>query len=205
MARALTPHVLLHSPPRRPPCAHPALGPAGLGVALGVAALSQLTGINAVVYYAPTMLSDAGFGDSIAHLTGTGTGTGIGIGTMLVIAGVTGAIAVDALGRHRTMLCFVPLSGLAMTVLGAAILMDDSPAQRWTVIAALFAHILFNGIGMQSVVWLIAPEILPLSVRGPATSLATLTVWGFDLLIAATALSTINALGRSGTFSCTPR
>ncbi|WP_282107443.1 MFS transporter [Streptomyces sp. b94] len=58
---------------------------------------------------------------------------------------------------------------------------------------------------MQSVVWLIAPEILPLSVRGPATSLATLTVWEFDLLIAATALSTINALGRSGTFSCTPR
>ncbi|MBQ1095381.1 MFS transporter [Streptomyces sp. b94] len=95
-----------------------------------MAAFSQLTGINAVVYYAPTMLPDAGFGDSIALLT---------------------------------------------------------------------------GIGMQSVVWLIAPEILPLSVRGPATSLATLTVWEFDLLIAATALSTINALGRSGTFSCTPR
>ncbi|MEU5752911.1 sugar porter family MFS transporter [Streptomyces sp. NPDC047829] len=165
-----------------------------LVVALGVAAFSQLTGINAVVYYAPTMLSDAGFGDSVALLTG------IGIGTMLVIAGVTGAIAVDALGRRRTMLCFVPLSGLAMTVLGAAFLLDDSPAQRWTVIAALFAYILFNGIGMQSVVWLVAPEILPLSVRGPATSLATLTVWGFDLLIAVTALSTINAVGRSGTF-----
>lgn len=165
-----------------------------LVVALGVAAFSQLTGINAVVYYAPTMLSDAGFGDSVALLTG------IGIGAMLVVAGVTGAIAVDSLGRRRTMLYFVPLSGLAMTVLGAAFLMDDSPAQRWTVIAALFAYILFNGIGMQSVVWLIAPEILPLSVRGPATSLATLTVWGFDLLIAVTALSTVNAIGRSGTF-----
>lgn len=68
------------------------------------------------------------------------------------------------------------------------------------MIGALFAYILFNGIGMQSVVWLIAPEILPLAVRGPATSLATLTVWGFDLLIAVTALSMINAVGRSGTF-----
>ncbi|MFI6122623.1 sugar porter family MFS transporter [Streptomyces sp. NPDC051064] len=165
-----------------------------LVVALGVAAFSQLTGINAVVYYAPTMLSDAGFGHSVALLTG------IGIGTMLVVAGATGAIAVDAIGRRRTMLFFLPLSGLAMTVLGIAFLLDDSPAQRWTVIISLFAYILFNGIGMQSVVWLIAPEILPLSVRGPATSLATLTVWGFDLVIAITALSAINAIGRSGTF-----
>ncbi|KAF4407220.1 MULTISPECIES: sugar porter family MFS transporter [Streptomyces] len=171
----------------------PWLRPA-LVVALGVAAFSQLTGINAVVYYAPTILSDAGFGDSVALVTG------VGIGVMLVVAGVSGAIAVDAIGRRRTMLVFVPLSGLAMAVLGAAFLAGDSPAQRWVVILSLFAYILFNGIGIQSVVWLIAPEILPLAVRGPAASLATLSVWGFDLLIAVTALSAINAIGRSGTF-----
>ncbi|MEU6807470.1 MFS transporter [Streptomyces sp. NPDC046831] len=39
-------------------------------------------------------------------------------------------------------------------------------------------------LAMQSVVWLIAPEILLLSVRAPATSLAALAVRGFDLLIA---------------------
>ncbi|MET7315291.1 MULTISPECIES: sugar porter family MFS transporter [Streptomyces] len=171
----------------------PWLRPA-LVVALGVAAFSQLTGINAIVYYAPTILSDAGFGESVALVTG------IGIGAMLVVAGITGAIAVDAIGRRRTMLWFMPLSGLSMAVLGLAFLMDGSPAQHWTVIIALFVYILCNGIGMQSVVWLIAPEILPLGVRGPATSLATLCVWGFDLLIAVTALSTINAVGRAGTF-----
>ncbi|MEU0742347.1 sugar porter family MFS transporter [Streptomyces sp. NPDC006134] len=171
----------------------PWLRPA-LVVALGVAAFSQLTGINAIVYYAPTILSDAGFGQSVALVTG------IGIGTMLVVAGITGALAVDAIGRRRTMLWFIPLSGLSMAVLGLAFLMDSSPAQHWIVVIALFAYILCNGIGMQSVVWLIAPEILPLSVRGPATSLATLTVWGFDLLIAVTALSLISAVGRSGTF-----
>ncbi|MDO0924598.1 sugar porter family MFS transporter [Streptomyces sp. TG1A-8] len=171
----------------------PWLRPA-LVVALGVAAFSQLTGINAIVYYAPTILSDAGFGESVALVTG------IGIGAMLVVAGITGAIAVDAIGRRRTMLWFLPLSGLAMAVLGLAFLMHDSSAQHWIVIVALFAYILCNGIGMQSVVWLIAPEILPLGVRGPATSLATVTVWGFDLLIAATALTAIDLVGRSGTF-----
>jgi sugar porter (SP) family MFS transporter len=163
-------------------------------VAVGIAAFSQLTGINAMVYYAPTILSDAGFGKSVALLTG------VGIGLMLVVAGVTGAIAVDALGRRRTILWFVPLSGLAMAVLGLAFLGGGAQASKPLVIVALFAYILCNGIGIQSVVWLIAPEILPLSVRGPATSLATLSVWGFDLLIALTALSAIEAIGRSGTF-----
>ncbi|MEV0846204.1 sugar porter family MFS transporter [Streptomyces sp. NPDC049954] len=171
----------------------PWLRPA-LVVALGVAAFSQLTGINAIVYYAPTILTDAGFGDSAALLTG------IGIGSMLVIAGITGALTVDKAGRRRTMLWFLPGSALAMTVLALAFLGDGGTAQRWTVIIALFAYILCNGIGIQAVVWLIGPEVLPLSVRGPATSLATLTLWGFDLLIALTALSAVTAFGRTGTF-----
>ncbi|GGV28442.1 MFS transporter [Streptomyces longisporoflavus] len=164
-------------------------------IAVGIAAFSQLTGINAIVYYAPTILNDAGFGDSVSLLTG------IGIGAMLVVAGVVGAIAVDKAGRRRTMLWFLPGSALAMAVLALAFSTStESAAQRWTVIISLFAYILFNGVGMQAVVWLIGPEILPLSVRGPATSLATLSVWGFDLLIAMTALTAINTIGRSGTF-----
>ncbi|MFD8150647.1 sugar porter family MFS transporter [Streptomyces sp. NPDC059720] len=164
-------------------------------IAVGIAAFSQLTGINAVVYYAPTILVDAGFGDSVALLTG------VGIGVMLVVAGVVGAVAVDRVGRRSTMLWFLPGSALAMAVMALAFLgAGGSAAQRWTVIVALFAYILFNGVGMQAVVWLIGPEILPLSVRGPATSLATVTVWGVDLLIAVTALTAIETIGRSGTF-----
>ncbi|MFJ6851857.1 sugar porter family MFS transporter [Streptomyces sp. NPDC091271] len=164
-------------------------------IAVGIAAFSQLTGINAIVYYAPTILVDAGFGDSAALLTG------IGIGAMLVVAGVVGAVAVDRAGRRRTMLWFLPGSAIAMAVLALAFLGPvDSPAQRWTVIIALFGYILCNGIGMQAVVWLIGPEILPLAVRGPATSLATVTLWGFDLVIALSALTAIRTIGQSGTF-----
>ncbi|MGW4271158.1 MFS transporter [Streptomyces seoulensis] len=175
----------------------PWLRPA-LVVALGVPALSRLTGINATVYYASTILSDAGFGQSVALVTG------IGSEPMLVAAGITWAITVNGIGRRKTMLWFIPLSGLAMAVLGPAFLMDGSPAQHLIVIIALFAYILCDGIGMRSGVWLIAPGILPLGVRGPATSLATPAVWGGDLLIALTALSTINAVGRSDTYLLYP-
>jgi sugar porter (SP) family MFS transporter len=164
-------------------------------VALGIAMFSQLTGINAVVYYAPTVLTDAGFGDSVALLTG------IGIGVMLVAAGITGALLVDRIGRRRILILLMPGSALAMAVLALAFLpKDTSIAQQWVIVLSLFAYIFLNGASMQAVVWLIGPEILPLAVRGPATSLAAVTLWGFDLLIALTALTAVNSIGRTATF-----
>ncbi|MCH6159421.1 sugar porter family MFS transporter [Streptomyces marispadix] len=166
-----------------------------LVVALGIAAFSQLTGINAMVYYAPKLLTDAGFGDSTALLTG------VGIGVMLVAAGIAGTLLVDRTGRRRLLLWLLPGSGLAMAVLALAFLgSGGSGAQKWTVIIALFAYIFLNGAGMQAVVWLIGPEVLPLAVRGPAMSVATTAVWGFDLLIALTALTAVDTFGRTATF-----
>lgn len=166
-----------------------------LVAALGIAMFSQLTGINAVVYYAPTVLTDAGFGDSVALLTG------IGIGVMLVAAGIAGTLLLDRVGRRRILLLLMPGSAIAMGVLALSFLPEQtSTAQQWVVVGALFAYIGLNGVSMQSVVWLLGPEILPLAVRGPATSLAALTLWGFDLLIAVTALSAVNSIGRTATF-----
>lgn len=166
-----------------------------LVAALGIAAFSQLTGINAIVYYAPKLLTDAGFGDSTALLTG------VGIGVMLVLAGVVSALLVDRTGRRRLLLVVLPASGVAMAALGLAFLgTGGSAAQRWTVVAALFAYVFLNGASMQAVVWLIGPEVLPLAVRGPGMSLATATVWGFDLLIALTALTAVHTFGRTATF-----
>ncbi|WP_181765120.1 sugar porter family MFS transporter [Streptomyces albidus (ex Kaewkla and Franco 2022)] len=166
-----------------------------LVVALGIAAFSQLTGINAMVYYAPKLLTDAGFGDSTALLTG------VGIGVMLVLAGIAGTLLVDRTGRRRLLLWLLPGSGLAMAVLALAFLgTGGSEAQKWTVILSLFAYIFLNGASMQAVVWLIGPEVLPLAVRGPAMSLATTAVWGFDLVIAMTALTAVDTFGRTATF-----
>lgn len=166
-----------------------------LVVALGIAAFSQLTGINAMVYYAPKLLTDAGFGDSTALLTG------VGIGVMLVLAGIAGTLLVDRTGRRRLLLWLLPGSGLAMAVLALAFLgAGGSQGQKWTVILSLFAYIFLNGASMQAVVWLIGPEVLPLAVRGPAMSLATTAVWGFDLVIALTALTAVDTFGRTATF-----
>jgi hypothetical protein len=85
---------------------------------------------------------------------------------------------------------------LALAFLGSG----GGAAQKWTVVLSLFAYIFLNGASMQAVVWLLGPEVLPLAVRGPAMSLATTAVWGFDLLIAVTALTAVDTFGRTATF-----
>ncbi|GAA2343814.1 sugar porter family MFS transporter [Saccharopolyspora halophila] len=167
-----------------------------LVVGFGIAMFSQLTGINAMVYYAPTMLTDAGFGDSAALLTG------IGVGIALVVSAALGTLLVDRLGRRRILLWLLPGSAMSMAVLASAFLSPGlSPEMQWVVVIGLLAYIAFNGGSIQVVVWLIGPEVFPLSVRGLAMSLASVTVWVFDLLIALTALSTIEAIGRTGLFA----
>ncbi|MFC7344166.1 sugar porter family MFS transporter [Saccharopolyspora griseoalba] len=165
-------------------------------VGLGIAMFSQITGINAMVYYAPTMLSDAGFGDSSAMLTG------IGVGVALVVSAGLGTLLVDRVGRRKILLWLLPGSAASMAVLALAFLPAQlSPTTQWLVVVGLISYIAFNGGSIQVVVWLIGPEVFPLSVRGLAMSLASVAVWAFDLLIALTALSTIEAIGRTGLFA----
>jgi sugar porter (SP) family MFS transporter len=174
--------------------ARPWVRPA-LVTGLGIAMFSQLTGINAMVYYAPTMLSEAGFGDNAAMLAG------IGVGIALVVAATAGTLLVDRIGRRRILLWLLPGSAVSMAVMGLAFsASSSSPAMHWVVIVGLIAYIAFNGGSIQVVVWLIGPEVFPLSVRGVAMSLVSVAVWAFDLLIALTALSAIGAIGRTGLF-----
>lgn len=166
-----------------------------LVVGFGIAMFSQITGINAMVYYAPTMLSEAGFGDDASMLAG------VGVGIALVVAAAVGTVLVDRIGRRRILLWLLPGSALSMALLGLAFAAPVlSPALWWVVIVGLIAYIAFNGGSIQVVVWLLGPEVFPLSVRGVAMSLASVAVWAFDLLIALTALSTIEAIGRTGLF-----
>ena len=65
---------------------------------------------------------------------------------------------------------------------------------------SLAAYVAFFAIGLGPVFWLLIAEIFPLAVRGRAMSLATISNWGFNLLVTVTFLDLINLFGRAGTF-----
>ncbi|MDI3418646.1 sugar porter family MFS transporter [Streptomyces luteolus] len=166
-----------------------------LTAAVGISVLCQLTGINAVIYYAPTILTDSGFGKSASILAT------IGVGVVLVAMTVVGTFMVDRVGRRRLLLLFIPASVVALVVLGAAFIGGDpTGGERWVVVAAMLAYIAFNGGSLSVVIWLLNSEVIPLAVRGKGTGLASVSMWTSDLLVSLTALSLIGAIGASGTF-----
>ncbi|WP_051579802.1 sugar porter family MFS transporter [Pseudonocardia acaciae] len=164
-------------------------------VALGIAMFSQVTGVNAIVYYAPTILTAAGFDDSGALLAG------VGVGLAVLVGSIVGTALVDRVGRRRLLLTMMPASAACMTILACTFFAHDiSGAAAWVVVVSMLAFVVFNAGSIQIALWLVGPEVFPLRIRGTATSASTGAAWGFNLLVSLTALSAIDTLGRPATF-----
>jgi MFS family permease len=161
---------------------------------LGIAVFAQVTGINAVVYYAPTILSGAGLGRSTALLAT------VGVGLVETVCTAGGALIVDRLGRRRLMLWMLPGAAVSLFALGAVFAFAGAGgASSWLLIGFMLLYMAFNSCGLQVVAWLIGSEIFPLSVRGKAMSAHAVTLWSADLLVSLTALSLVNSLGAAWT------
>ncbi|QUQ65731.1 sugar porter family MFS transporter [Kutzneria sp. CA-103260] len=163
---------------------------------LGLAIASQVTGINAIIYYAPTILGDAGFGRDAAMLTTVG----VGVVNFLMVA--IGVRLVDRLGRRRLLLTLLPVAVLCLAALATVLMIQPAPQgpARWVVILGVLGYIAGNGGSLSVVVWLAGPEMYPFEVRSVAVATSTLAVWVFDLLVSLTTLSLTSALGTTGTF-----
>ncbi|WP_323173610.1 sugar porter family MFS transporter [Natrialba sp. PRR66] len=148
-------------------------------VGLGLAVLQQITGINAVVYYAPTILESAGYSD-IASLFGT-----IGIGSINVLLTLAAVFLVDRVGRRPLLL--VGLVGMfaSLTVLAVAYVLPGMGGVIGPVtIASLMLFVAFHAVSLGSVVWLVISEIFPLNIRGAAMGVTTLVLWFSNFLVA---------------------
>ncbi|KAA9000665.1 sugar porter family MFS transporter [Affinibrenneria salicis] len=170
----------------------PWLRPA-LVVGLGIAAFTQLSGIEMMIYYTPTFLTDAGFSrDTALH-------SALGVAVIYLLLTITGKLLVDHIGRRRLTLIMMPGAVISLLLLGLMFRLDASGGQHgWLIVACLFAFMVFNSGGIQVIGWLIGSEVYPLGVREKASSLHAATLWGSNLLLTATALSMVNLLGIGG-------
>ncbi|WP_336760759.1 sugar porter family MFS transporter [Asaia sp. VD9] len=161
----------------------------------GLAMFSQITGTNAVLTYAPTILSGAGFDRNSALLIS------IAIGVTITIATVFGFWAVDHWGRRRLMLRVLPGSILALLVLAFVFFGGDPQGMgKFFAVGGLLVYVLCTLGSINASLWLVGAEVFPLSVRGKGMGLVTISHWSFDLLISLVTLSIISLIGVSGTF-----
>ena len=156
----------------------------------GIAIFTQLSGIEMIIYYAPTILTDNGFSTSAALRVS------VALGATYLIMMLIGLNIVDRVGRRRLTLTMVPGAALALAVLGGLFVTGHSGRSDVPfIIACLIVFMFFNAGGLQLMGWLTGSEIYPLSVRSAGTSAQATVLWSTNLLITLTVLTIINAVG----------
>ncbi|OEL21408.1 Hexose carrier protein HEX6 [Dichanthelium oligosanthes] len=145
-----------------------------LVIAVMIPFFQQVTGINAIAFYAPVLLRTIGMGESAALLSAVAV-----TGVVGVVSTFASMLTVDRFGR-RTLFLVGGLQMLATQVLIGAIMaakLHDDPAsggvsKAWAVLILLIAvYVAGFGLSWGPLGWLVPSEIFPLEVRAAGQAL----------------------------------
>ncbi len=155
-----------------------------------LALFNQLSGINAIIYFAPRVFEMAGLGKSAAFLSSTG------IGIVNFLFTVLGWYLIDRSGRKTLM--YIGSIGyiVSLTLMSLAF----AGYIHGGITIFVFMFIAAHAIGQGSVIWVFLSEIFPNSVRASGTSFGCLTHWVFAALISQTFTYFANHIGGSYIF-----
>src|SRR5271167_3632146 len=166
-----------------------------IGVLLAV--FQQITGINTVIYYAPTLLHQAGLGNSASLLANVGNGI---VNVAMTIVAIR---LIDKVGRRVLLLGGTAVMAIALFVVAATFAVSGSTLGRTAAIVAVVSLAVYTGsfaIGLGPVFWLLISEIYPARIRGKSMSIATIANWGANFVVAISFLTLLNTISNAGTF-----
>lgn len=153
---------------------------------------NQMSGINAIVYYAPRIFGMAGLGKSAALLSTAG------IGVVMLIFTLLGLGIIDRFGRKKLML--VGSFGLIFTLGLVARFFYTQSTDGIMVAIFLFVYIAFFSFSQGAVIWVFISEIFPNKVRAGGMALGSFTHWFMAAIIAFTFPYFAETLGGGHTF-----
>jgi len=164
-----------------------------IGVALAM--LGQLMGVNAVLYYGPSIFRESGLssGDSLFYQ--------VLVGLVNMLTTVLALIIIDKVGRKK--LVYWGVSGMivALVLIGFyfAFGMKLSVPHLFLLIFFLF-YIFCCAISICAVIFVLLSEMYPVKVRGAAMSIAGLSLWIGTYLIGQLTPVMLTSLTPAGTF-----
>ena len=145
-----------------------------LVIAFLIAFFNQLSGINAIIYFAPKVFEMAGIARNGALLST------VGIGVVNLIFTLTGWYLIDRFGRRSLM--FIGSFGYIFSLTMIAVSFNGT--DHSAVVYYVFLFIASHAVGQGAVIWVFLSELFPNSVRASGTSFGCLTHWVFAALIA---------------------
>lgn len=160
-----------------------------LGVILAV--FTQITGINAIMYYAPKVFTEAGFGTSAAYWCS------VFVGLTNLVFTVASMTVVDFLGRKPLLLSGATCMGIALIFVGWGFQARlGGPA----LLGGVLSYVASFAFSMGVVGWVVISEIYPTRIRGRAMSVATSGVWASCYMVSVTFPWLLSRIGSAWTF-----
>ena len=160
-------------------------------VGVGLSFFGQLTGVNVIIYYGPTILKEAGFGFESA------LGFQVLLGFINLIFTVAAILTIDSLGRRPLL-----VGGMGMVTLmlfGTAVLFITG-VKGLPIVVLLGLYIAFLAFSICGVIWVLTPEIFPNRIRGQGASLSTFTNWSMNAVAAGVFPMYVGAFGMGAGF-----
>lgn len=138
-----------------------------IALAFLIALFNQLSGINAIIYFAPRLFEMAGIGLSGALLAS------VGIGVVNLAFTIVGVLLIDRMGRRALM--FIGSIGYLVSLGTVA---WGFATERYALVPAfIFLFIASHAIGQGTVIWVYISEIFPNAARARGQALGSATHW----------------------------
>lgn len=164
-------------------------------IGVAIAMLGQFMGVNAVLYYGPTIFEDAGLssGDSLFSQ--------VLVGAVNMLTTVIALVIIDRVGRKQ--LVYWGVSGMILSLLciGVYFLFGGAWGLSSTFLLVFFlAYVFCCAISISAVIFVLLSEMYPTRIRGLAMSIAGFSLWIGTYLIGQLTPWMLETLTPAGTF-----
>ena len=166
-------------------------------VGIGMMFMQICTGINTIIYYTATIFQAAGFTDTLGALYAT-----IGVGVVNFTMTFVAIFFTDKIGRKP--LLYAGLLGVTVSlfVLGGSFYLTDilGDKLKWVAVGSVVFYIACFAFSLGPIAWILISEIMPLKIRGTAMSIATMSNFAFNFIIALIFPTLLETIGEACTF-----
>lgn len=162
-----------------------------MAVGCAIALLGQFMGVNAVLYYGPTIFEDAGFAARDSSFSA------VLVGLVNMFSTVLAVFLIDRVGRKGLVYVGVSIMIVCLVAIGA---MFGLHVRGPAFVSVFLVYIFAQAISISAVVFVLLSEMYPDKVRGVAMSVAGFALWVGTYLIGQFTPWCMAKLGSSGTF-----
>lgn len=161
-------------------------------IGISLAFLTQVSGINAIIYYGPKILEEAGLPISDA------LGGQVVVGVVNVVFTTIAIWKIEHFGRKPLLLAGV--IGILISLVCISYLFYQNSNNTYLLLTFILLFIACFAFSYGPVIWVLLSEIFPTKIRGKAMSLATLSLWIGTALVGQLTPVLLEKLGPGGTF-----